>query len=100
MSEIPRQVGRYRIEAALGGGGMGVVYRAHDPVIERRVALKLIRASLLAHANRQDCLTRFQNEARLAGRCEHPGIVRVYDCAMHEGDPYLVMEYVEGADLG
>jgi eukaryotic-like serine/threonine-protein kinase len=100
MPEIPRQIGRYQIEATLGGGAMGIVYRAHDPVIERAVAIKLVRADLLDGDDQEGFLTRFRNEAKLAGRCAHPNIVGVYDYAMHEETPYLVMEYVDGSDLG
>ena len=100
MPDAPRQVGRYEIKATLGAGAMGVVYKAHDPIIERPVAIKLVRANLLDSEERENFLARFRNEAKLAGRCAHPRIVGIYDYATHEGNPYLVMEYVEGADLG
>jgi tRNA A-37 threonylcarbamoyl transferase component Bud32 len=97
---LPATLGRFRIEAVLGRGAMGVVYKAQDPDIERTVAIKLIRADLLDGESREGYLTRFRNEARVAGRCTHPNIVGLYDFAMHEGNPYLVMEYVDGSDLG
>lgn len=100
MSDVPTALGRFRIETLLGKGAMGVVYKAHDPDIERTVAIKLIRADLLDGESRERYLARFRNEARVAGRCVHPNIIGLYDFAMHEGNPYLVMEYVEGMDLG
>jgi eukaryotic-like serine/threonine-protein kinase len=98
--DLPATLGRFRIEQQLGAGAMGVVYKARDPDIDRTVAIKLIRADLLAGESRERYLTRFRNEARMAGRCSHPNIVGLYDLAMHEGSPYLVMEYVDGVDLG
>jgi eukaryotic-like serine/threonine-protein kinase len=100
MEPIPTALGRFRVEALLGKGAMGLVYKAHDPDIERTVAIKLIRADLLDGESRERYLARFRNEARVAGRCVHPNIVGLYDFAMHEGNPYLVMEYVDGKDLG
>jgi serine/threonine-protein kinase len=78
---------------------MGVIYQAHDPVIDRKVAIKLIRADLLSGEDHADYLARFQQEAQAAGRCMHPNIVALYDCAVHQGNPFLAMEYVEGASL-
>ena len=79
---------------------MGVIYAAHDPVIDRKVAIKLIRADLLSGDEQADYVARFQREARTAGRCTHPNIVAVYDFAVHEGNPFLAMEYVEAGNLG
>jgi serine/threonine-protein kinase len=95
----PEQIGRYHIERVLGRGAMGVIYLAHDPEIDRKVAIKLIRADLLSGEDRADYLTRFRREAQTAGRCSHPNIVTVYDFAMHEGNPFLAMEYVDGVSL-
>ena len=78
---------------------MGVVYEAHDPAIDRKVAIKLVRTDLLAGQERQDYVERFRREAQAAGRCNHPAIVAIYDFALHEGDPFLAMEYVEGLGL-
>jgi eukaryotic-like serine/threonine-protein kinase len=96
----PQQIGRFRVEALLGQGAMGVVYKAHDPEIERPVAIKLIHAELLRGDSRQNYLARFRNEAKVAGRCVHSNIVAVYDYSVEGDSPYLVMEYVEGIDLG
>ena len=99
MSDAPAEIGRYRIERVLGRGAMGVVYRAHDPEIDRPVAIKLVRADLLEGTERADYLARFRQEAQAAGRCTHPNIVALYDYAMHEGNPYLAMEFVDGVSL-
>ena len=95
----PEQIGRYRIQSVLGRGAMGVIFRAHDPVIDRTIAIKLVRADLLEGEDRTDYIARFQQEAQAAGRCAHPGIVAVYDFALHEGNPYLAMEYIDGITL-
>ena len=78
---------------------MGMIYLAHDPVIDRKVAIKLIRADLLGGEERADYLARFQREARAAGRCAHPNIVAIYDFSVHEENPFLAMEYVESRNL-
>ena len=78
---------------------MGIVYEAHDPAIDRRVAIKLVRTALLEGEERQDYVERFRREAQAAGRCNHPGIVAIYDFALHEGSPFLAMEYVDGVGL-
>ena len=78
---------------------MGVVYEAHDEVIDRKIAIKLVRAELLDGRERQDYVERFRREAQAVGRCNHPGIVAIFDYAMHEGNPFLVMEYVDGLGL-
>ncbi|GGF12917.1 hypothetical protein GCM10011611_18250 [Aliidongia dinghuensis] len=104
MSEIgsaplPESIGRYRVERLLGRGAMGVIYLAHDPVIDRKVAIKLVRADLIGGQGQTDYLARFQREAQAAGRCMHANIVAIYDFALHDGNPYLAMEYVDGANL-
>ncbi len=97
---MPKEIGRYRVERLIGGGAMGMIYAAHDPVIDRKVAIKLIRADLLGGTDKADYVARFQREARTAGRCTHPNIVSIYDFAVHEGNPFLAMEYVEAGNLG
>jgi serine/threonine-protein kinase len=100
MNAPPAAIGRYRVQGVLGQGAMGVVYRAHDPAIDRTVAIKLIRADLLATAERAEYLRRFQHEAQAAGRCSHPNIVALHDMgADADGNPFLVMEYVEATSL-
>jgi eukaryotic-like serine/threonine-protein kinase len=97
---LPAEIGRYRVERLIGRGAMGVIYAAHDPVIDRKVAIKLIRADLLSGEDQADFVARFQREARAAARCVHPNIVAVYDFAVHEGNPFLAMEYIDARHLG
>jgi eukaryotic-like serine/threonine-protein kinase len=78
---------------------MGVVYEAHDSAIDRKIAIKLMRADLLEGKERNDYVERFRREAQAAGRCNHPHIVAVYDFALHEDNPFLAMEYVDGLGL-
>jgi tRNA A-37 threonylcarbamoyl transferase component Bud32 len=97
--DLPRAIGRYRPVAVLGAGGMGTVYRAHDPVIDRQVALKVIRTEALGAELRSEYLERFRLEAQAAGRCSHPAIVAVFDFFEAEGNPAIVMEFVAGRTL-
>jgi WD40 repeat protein/DNA-binding SARP family transcriptional activator len=86
---------RYRLDAELGRGGMGVVYRAHDLLLERDVAVKLLSASLLGSEAR----VRLLHEARAAAQLNHPNIAAVYDVGEQEHIPYIVMELVQGETL-
>jgi serine/threonine protein kinase len=94
-----RSIGRYRIEALLGTGAMGEVYRAHDPAIDRLVAIKVVRPELVAGSGGEQLLERFRREARAAGRRFHPNIVAIWDFGDDNGTPFLVMELVEGQSL-
>src|SRR5271154_902438 len=89
-----KKIGKYEIQAELGQGGFGRVYRAFDPTVGRPVALKI----LMTEGN-QDLLTRFKNEATSAGNLRHRNIVTIYDFGEFSGRPYLVMELLEGEDL-
>lgn len=91
--------GRYLALEELGAGAMGRVYRAHDPLIDRAVAVKTIRADLLLPEDRPEFLERFRTEVRAAGRCAHPAIVAVHDFADDADPPFIVMEFVEGRAL-
>ncbi|MBI1786656.1 MAG: serine/threonine-protein kinase [Acidobacteria bacterium] len=91
------QVGPYKIVALIGAGGMGEVYRALDPRLEREVAVKVLPARYAADADR---LRRFEQEARTVGMLNHPNILAIYDVGVHEGVPYLVSELLEGETLG
>ena len=94
-----RTVGRYRLEALLGSGAMGEVYRAYDPVIERAVAIKIVRPELISGTGSEQWLLRFRREARAAGRRFHPNIVAILDFGEDDGVPFFAMEYVEGRSL-
>jgi streptogramin lyase/predicted Ser/Thr protein kinase len=87
----------YRIERVLGRGGMGVVFLAHQQVLDRLVALKLL---LPQYAEDAEFRSRFLRESRLAASLEHPSIVPLYDAGEVDGRLYLAMRYVEGGDLG
>jgi eukaryotic-like serine/threonine-protein kinase len=91
----PIAIARYRIESLISRGGMGAVYLAFDPELERRVALKLLRDDLDSEVAR----ARFVREARAAARLRHPNIVTIYDFGVHEDHPYLAMEFVPGQTL-
>jgi serine/threonine protein kinase/Tol biopolymer transport system component len=89
------QLGTYRIEAPIGEGGMGVVYRALDTKLNRPVAVKFLSNELADAAARR----RFQREAQLASALNHPHILTVYDAGEFEGRQYLVTEFVDGGTL-
>ena len=89
-------VGRYRIDALIGAGGMGQVYRARDPQIERDVAIKVLPADFAADVER---LRRFEQEAHASGALNHPNVLTLYDVGTADGRPYLVMELLDGETL-
>ncbi len=91
---MTNRIGRYEVQAELGRGGFGRVFRAFDPTVGRLVAIKTLTAS-----GEQDMLTRFRNEAAAAGRLRHQNIVIIYDFGEHEGAPFLVMELLDGEDI-
>ncbi|MEL7061900.1 MAG: serine/threonine-protein kinase, partial [Acidobacteriota bacterium] len=87
---------RYEIQAELGRGGMGVVYRAHDPILDRDVAIKVLTKSSLSGHQAED---RFRREARLVARMDHPHIVPVHDFGDHDDSFFFVMPYLSGRTL-
>jgi serine/threonine protein kinase/Tfp pilus assembly protein PilF len=89
------EIGQYRMEAKLGEGGMGSVYRARDTKLNRAVAIKFLSANLADASARR----RFQREAQLASSLNHPHILTVYDTGEFEGRQYLVTEFVDGGTL-
>ena len=94
------KAGRYELREELGRGAMGVVYRAHDPVIGRDVAVKTMHLSEAGTGmSREELIGRFQTEARAAGLLTHPNIVVVYDAGEEQGLFYITMELVEGRSL-
>jgi serine/threonine protein kinase len=90
------RLGRYEIRSLLGAGGMGEVYLARDPKINRDVAIKVIPAAFSADSER---LRRFEQEAQAAGALNHPNILSIYDVDTHDGSPYVVSELLEGETL-
>ncbi len=93
------KLGKYVIDSVIGRGAMGVVYKAHDPNMDRPVAIKVLRADILEAEERANLLTRFAGEAKAYGRLLHPNIVTCYGCDEIDGQMAIVMEYVDGHSL-
>ncbi|MEU9159430.1 protein kinase [Streptomyces sp. NPDC048424] len=92
--------GRYRLVEPIGRGGMGKVWRAHDELLHRTVAVKELTAGLyVAQADRDVMHARTQKEARAAARIQHPAVVVVHDVLEHDDRPWIVMEYIDGPSL-
>src|SRR6266446_2438550 len=90
------KLGPYEIVASLGAGGMGEVYRAHDTVLGREVAIKILPPVFSRDVDR---LRRFEQEARAAAALNHPNILSIHQLGVHDGAPYLVSELLEGETL-
>ena len=93
---VGQTIARYRIVDVLGHGGMGEVYLAHDPSLNRKVALKLLPATITDNHLR---VLRFQQEARAASAISHPNVAHIYEISEANGRHYITMEYVKGATL-
>ncbi|MCB1778057.1 MAG: serine/threonine protein kinase [Candidatus Competibacteraceae bacterium] len=100
MLRMGQQLGAYRIEALLGRGAMGVVYRGVRLEDNQPVAIKTVHTHLLVRPERDAILTRFRQEAAIGMRLRHPLIVSIHDCGEQEGILYLTMQLVEGQELG
>jgi serine/threonine protein kinase len=97
MTDLPAKIGKYDVLDVLGRGAMGVVYRAHDPYVDRPVAIKL--ATNADVESTQGVARRmFVNEARSAGRLDHPNVLKVYEAGEDNDQPYMVMEFIDGGD--
>src|SRR4029434_518821 len=96
MPLVGQTLGPYQIESLLGRGGMGEVYLARDPRLERPVALKLLSPDLARDADR---MARFSREAKAASALNHPNVATIHDIGESHGVRFIVMEYVEGHTL-
>ena len=90
MSEAPDAIGRYKIVSRIGQGGMGVLFLAFDPMLERQIAIKLLRD------DNDELRERFAREARSVARLRHPHIVTIFDVGEQDGHPFIAMEYLQG----
>ena len=93
---ISGEIGRYQILGEIGAGGFATVYRAHDPTLDRVVALKVLHAHLARDPSIRD---RFIREGRSLARLHHPNLVQVYDAGESEGQVYLAMQFIPGQSL-
>ncbi|KQO04522.1 Stk1 family PASTA domain-containing Ser/Thr kinase [Paenibacillus sp. Leaf72] len=88
--------GRYEILTRIGGGGMALVYKAHDVLLNRNVAVKVLRQQFV---HDEEFIRRFRREAQSAAALSHPNVVSIYDVGQEEDTHYIVMEYIEGSNL-
>ncbi|MCP3162538.1 serine/threonine-protein kinase [Myxococcus qinghaiensis] len=94
------RLGRYTVLHLVGAGGMGVVYAAYDPELDRRVALKLVHDEVLPADSREEAASRLLREAQALARLSHPHVITVFDGGRFDGQVFLAMEFMEGGTLG
>jgi serine/threonine-protein kinase len=96
MASIPTKIGRYDIIELVGRGGMGVLYRARDRMLERDVALKMMHVDFSVDSAARE---RFEREAKAVARLQHRNVVTIHELGSADGSPYIVMEFLSGQDL-
>lgn len=94
-----KRIGRYQIEDKLGEGASGVVFRAHDPVMDRQVAIKSVKSESMTDEQIKHALSEFHHEAAIAGKYAHENIVGIYDVIQYGRLDYIVMEFVPGRSI-
>ena len=94
--ETPRTIGRYEVIERVGRGGMGVLYRGRDPVLDREVAIKVMAGDF---STDESARSRFFREARASARLQHRNIVTIFEFAEDAGTPYIAMEFLRGQAL-
>mgnify|MGYP000367810375 CR=1 FL=1 len=100
LTNHPKKIDKYAIDSILGHGAMGVVYKGYDKEIDRHVAIKVLHPHLLSGDMGDELEQRFKHEVKAAAKCLHQNIVTIFGCGTCNGSPYMVMEYVQGIDLG
>ena len=95
---VPMRFDRYILERVCGDGSCTTIYRAYDPRLSRHVAVKILNEEV--EAEREEFGQNFLSEAKLVSSLNHPGILPIYDCGVHDGRPFLVSRYMAGGDLG
>jgi serine/threonine protein kinase len=97
--DVPERIGRFEVRRQLGAGGMGIVYAAFDPALEREVAVKLLRRDRFKPEHLEAAGQRLRLEAQTAAQLAHPNVVTIFDVGTHDGSVYLAMELVDGPSL-
>ena len=97
MNKIPEKIGKYQVLERVGRGGMGVLYRGVDPVLDREVAIKVMLADFSDDA--EQMRPRFYREAKAVARLQHRNIVTIFEFAEEGNTPYIVMEFLRGTSL-
>jgi serine/threonine protein kinase len=98
-SQVPERIGRFEVRRSLGAGGMGIVYAAHDPVLDREVAVKLLRRERFRSDQLALAGERLHREAQVTAKLAHPNVVTIYDVGQHDDSVYIAMELVDGPSL-
>ncbi len=96
MPDKSEFISHYKITSAIGAGGMGEVFKAHDARLDREVAIKVLPSDLTKD---EDRLRRFEQEAKATSALNHPNILTVYDIGEHDGSPFIVAELLDGEEL-